>query len=379
VTRPSTAIDVLILGGGPAGCATALSLLAAGLAPAQVLVVEASDYASDRIGESIPPDTRVLLAELGVLDSFLAERHEPCHGSASSWGDDALGYNDFLFSPYGHGWHLDRRRFDAWLAAQVEARGVALRRGMRFSDVHEAGPAGACVSLGRTAQLGERVTARFVVDATGSRSRYATRLGAKPRVLDMLVSVSAQFELGAHAGFAALTLLEAVDYGWWYAAKLPRDRVAVAVASSHVLHKQRRFDDPRAWLEALAHTRHVGPRLADGRPLADTFNVCTAPSYVLDRAWGDHWLAVGDAASAFDPISSQGIYKALADGLRGGQAIAATLRGDQQALAHHQRELELRFTRYAQQRASFYAQEQRWPDATFWQQRRAASMPDVPT
>src|SRR5690349_14106468 len=96
---------VVILGGGPAGCATALSLLSAGLDPAELSVIEIGRRTYERIGQSIPPDTRSLFGELGLLDSFLGQGHEPSHGSASSWGSDALGYNDFVFSPYGHGWH----------------------------------------------------------------------------------------------------------------------------------------------------------------------------------------------------------------------------------------------------------------------------------
>lgn len=120
---------VVILDGGPAGCASALSLIAAGVEPESLLVVKASRFERDRIGKSIPPDTRSLFEALGVLPSFLAEAHEPCYGSASSWGSDELGSNDFLYNPYGNGWHLDRRRFDAWLADEVESRRAAVHKG----------------------------------------------------------------------------------------------------------------------------------------------------------------------------------------------------------------------------------------------------------
>lgn len=40
-----------------------------------------------------------------------------------------------------------------------------------------------------------------------------------------------------------------------------------------------------------------------------------AESSRLDRAAGEDWLAVGDAASAWDPLSSQGVYRALVTGL----------------------------------------------------------------
>ncbi len=339
-------MSVVILGGGPAGCATALSLLAAGVDPAQIVVLEAGRYDRDRIGETIPPETRPVLARLGVLDAFLEQGHEPSHGSASSWGSDELGYDDFVFSPYGHGWHLDRRRFDAWLAAEVEARGVEVHTGVRTDEGIE--------------------RASFVVDATGVRSHYARRMGARRREHARLVCVSAFFRVPEGVEFPRRTLLEAVEYGWWYCARLPNRRVAVVVATSHALFKQRRFDRPRAWLEALVRTRHVIGWLSACEPEPGSLSVCTAPSFVLDRAHGDRWLAVGDAASAYDPISSQGILEALSGGLDAGPRIAASLDGDE-----HQRQLERRFDAYAQQRAYYYAQEGRWPNSSFWRERVA--------
>src|SRR5881394_2045937 len=54
----------------------------------RALIVEAGRHEDARIGESVPPDTRRLLGELGVLDDFLAEAHEPSLGSCSSWGSE---------------------------------------------------------------------------------------------------------------------------------------------------------------------------------------------------------------------------------------------------------------------------------------------------
>ena len=376
-------IDVLVLGGGAAGCATALSLVGRGLDPSRVLVAEASEFERERIGESIPPDTGQLFEALGVLRSFQAQGHESCLGSASSWGDDELGFNDFVYNPHGSGWHLDRRRFDAWLADEVERRGVCVRRGLKFLDVLEKGPSGFVVELGSRASSSagarrevrrERVAARFVVDATGARSLFARRMGAVPRTLDLLVSVAAFFRLPEESKFAKLTYLEAVEYGWWYTARLPDQRIATAVATSHELHKELRFDQAPNWLEALSRTRHLAPVLAECEPIARSFSVCTAPSFILDEVRGEDWLAVGDAASAFDPISSQGIHKALSDGLTAGGVIAAEIEPGlaQGEAVDYRAAVTARFEEYVRQRGYLYGLEERWPDAPFWRGRRAA-------
>ena len=67
-----------------------------------------------------------MFRSLGIWDDFVAEGHAPCLGSRSAWGDNRLGYNDYLYNPHGQGWHLDRRRFDAFLLAQIDERGMGV-------------------------------------------------------------------------------------------------------------------------------------------------------------------------------------------------------------------------------------------------------------
>jgi flavin-dependent dehydrogenase len=96
-------------------------------------------------------------------------------------------------------------------------------------------------------------------------------------------------------------------------------------------------------------------------------------SFHLDPPCGDDWLAVGDAAGAYDPLTSQGIYKALAGGLQAGDAIARRLAGETGDFSAYGESLSRSWQEYRRLRSYLYALEGRWPDQPFWQARRAAA------
>lgn len=359
---------VAIIGGGPAGCACALALAQHGVH--DVLVIEAGDHASFRIGESIPPEANRLFQALGIAQDFFAEAHAPCHGSCSWWGSDKRGYNDALLHPLGHGWHLERARFNRFLARQARLRGaeVLMQASLARSAPAQGGGFALHLMLGDAAcPRPATIHADLVVDASGTRAVFARQRGSRKVESLPLVCLAMRFAVpdGTRSG---LTHLEAVEHGWWYGAHLPDATLLLGFYSDAATVKARRLQHAPHWLAWLAAAPNTAALARGAVPLAGGVQSFPAPSYCLDRLHGDGWLAIGDAASAYDPVTSQGIVKALANGMAAAGAIAghATLGVVAQSVA-------LRHAQYLVQRRQYYGWEQRWPDASFWRQLHAGA------
>jgi flavin-dependent dehydrogenase len=361
---------VAIVGGGPAGCATAIALASRGVQ--DVVVIDMQREPGWRIGEAIPPAGRQVLSRLGVWEDFLDQGHLVSAGSCASWAKPDLGYNDFLLDMQGKGWHLDRGAFDTMLSAAVSGRGGMLIRGLRLREAERHNDGVYCLSFEGEDGARTRVTAGFLVDATGIAAGAVRRLGVARNEIDCLAVVSAIFDLADADAIPSQTLLEACEYGWWYAAKLPKNRMIAALAVEPGQHRS--FGEIGAWMAALRQTRHAARwlerghgALADGRKLT----LALAPSAILSRVVGERWLAVGDAACAYDPLSAQGIVKALCDGEAAADAIAGVLAGAGEApLLAYQDGVFARFRDYLRLRRQLYRLERRWPQAPFWQNRR---------
>lgn len=373
--------DAVILGGGPAGMAAALSLRTH--ADVSILVLDAGEAERERAGESVPPDLLVPLGRLGLVEQFHTGEHLPCPGYASVWGRDRVGYNDSILNPMGMAWRLDRQSFDRMLSNATVERGIHLYWQTRFLETKPVTlwERGGHHLLLSNPILGKfEVQAKCVIDATGASARFARAVGARKCVHDQIFAL-ARFSKIRSGSMTMQTLLESTSQGWWYAVRLPRERVIAMFVTERNVLRQNKVDNYQGWERALSITNFVGPTLAKLELNDSCYYTFPIYSSILDKIEGDDWIATGDAAVSYDPIVAQGIYKAIRDGVAAGKRVADLITGNQQtsvthSFAYHEG-IRKHFSEYCNNRSYLYGLEQRWLKASFWRKRWETTALDI--
>jgi flavin-dependent dehydrogenase len=349
MTKMPVDVDVAVVGGGPAGAVVAVCLARLGW---RIALLEATSFDGERYGETLPPEINPVLRELGLWDYFqaISPLHSP--GIISAWGQSAPNETDFIRNPHGLGWHIDRNRFDEMLCNEARRVGAQVFTNARVTTC--ARKSGGWEVAG--------ISATTLVDASG---RNGLRIDGECRreKEDMLLAIALRIGYPGSAACDMRTCIESTPSGWWYTSPLPGgDGMAMFFTDTRVY-----ANEGISIAEQLAHAPLTACRLHNGRIMNS--RVVHAPSARRVQMAGEDWIAVGDSASSYDPLSGRGIFKALRQGVYAATAVHDRLSGDRLALARYAARVGQEFDIYVKQRRLYYATEQRWIGHSFWSSR----------
>jgi flavin-dependent dehydrogenase len=306
--------EVIVVGAGPAGAATAWSLARAGV---DVLMLDRARFPRDKVcAEYLSPQASRILHEMGALEGVEAAGAAQLAGMLvrSPSGAEILGEFAAAHGFRGfrdRGLALRRRDLDALVLARARAAGARVAEGDRVTDVSR-DAAGRVTGV----RLGERVvSARLVVGADGLRSTIGRRLGltryaAWPRRIAIVTHYRGV------AGIGSLGEMHVERDGYVGLADVGNGETNVALVVPARAARLIR-GDPETFLTAwLARRPHLAPRFAQAQRVS-AVGVTGPFAQHAPRAWAPGAALVGDAADFFDPFTGEGIYAAL----RGGEIL----------------------------------------------------------
>lgn len=341
--------EALVIGGGPAGCATATVLARHGI---DVCVIDDGRRTSWP-GETLPAGSSQVVTD--IFGDTVLHPHDRAFAVKAAWETEELHVTDALAHPLGEGWLLDRRTFDAHARTAAVAAGAQVLGG-HASVIRDAD------GLWSARVDGQTLHAALVIDATGRSATIARRFGAQAEHASRLLAcIVVSPERGDSM---QATAVESVPEGWWYSTPTPTGGRVLALVSDADL-VPRGPERPAWWRASLASTHHIRA-LVPVDPTdssLESMTVSQAGTGWLVEAHGPGWIAVGDAAAHFDPLSSQGLLTGILMAARAGQACIDG------ALDDWSIDYAMVIDEHLRMASHYYGLVDRWPDSPFWKRR----------
>ena len=318
--------DVIVVGAGPAGAATAIFLAEHGLA---VRLLDRARFPRPKIcGEYLSPEAPRFLDRLGALKAVDVVA-SPLAGMRITAPDgrqlDGRYHAIGPWRPYReHAMALSREVLDTILVDRVRALPIELSEGVRVTDVLVSGDR--VLGVEAVDADGRHLTLRapLTIAADGRASIVAQRLGLRrPHRLRRMALVT-YVEDVVDLGHFGEIFVDPPDYAILNPIAPGRANLSIVVPLAHAAPWSGRLE---SFFDARAkHLSHLARRIAGGRRVS-AVRAMGPLAYRVDPPRTGGVLMVGDATGFYDPFSGEGIFNGLRSAELAAEAAVRALRG----------------------------------------------------
>lgn len=296
--------EVVIVGAGPAGTTLASHLAAQGH---DVLLLDSRTFPRWVVGESLTPKILSVLERTGIRRQVEDAGFNRMTGHSHLWETPDRIETEF---EDGTGFQVDRAIFDSLLKDNATRNGATFCSGITAIRTTSEGNVVTGVEW-QDDQGARGVTrAQLVVDATGGAGVLARQHGLRydldwPTTIAMVGYLRGPDELGTR------TLVEAFDNGWVWSFQLADGRRGISLFIDPDQAKQTPPSQRTVeWLGMLSGASTLREYLSGATVVTEPIS-CGVKWYSCKTRGIPGLLVIGDAADFVDPLSSQGVYRAM--------------------------------------------------------------------
>lgn len=333
--------DVVIVGGGPGGTASSMFLSRLGI---RSVIVEKEPFPRYHIGESMTGEAGVVLRDLGLESTMLAQKHPIKHGvrvfgptGKSGWfvpvmKRDAAGDLQDQFT-----WQVRRSDFDHMMLEEASGRGAEIVRGQAYEPILADGGAvgGARVRMPDGSSLD--IKSQMLLDCSGQTTFLANQRVTGPKyrgIYDKQIAIFSQVAGGIRdngeardeqPGNTLIFYQKKFHWAWWI--PLDDEVVSVGVVCPAAYFKET-GESQREFL--VRELQELNPELARRLPeieLVEDVHVIPNYSYQVRSFTGKGFICIGDAHRFLDPIFSFGLYVTMKEAQFAAGAVQDYLAG----------------------------------------------------
>lgn len=329
--KPPFTHDVIVIGGGPAGC-TASTLLAQ--KGHRVLLLEKSKFPRYHIGESLMPFCWFTLEKLGVLDQ-MKDLGFVQKLSVQFVNQDGQQSRPFYFfqhndHPSSYTWQVERSRFDEMLWKNAVSKGVETKDQTKVIRAIQDESGTVTGVVARTADGPEvEYRAPITIDCTGrdafwqSKNQWRMRDPELNKIALWTYWKGAKRDTGLDAGSTTVAYLP--GKGWFWYIPLTNDMVSVGIVAEREYLYQDSRDLETIFRRCIQDNAWIQDHLGTGDSVGEYW-VTGEFSYRARHCAADGIVLAGDAFCFLDPVFSSGVFLAFKSGEMAADAVDMALK-----------------------------------------------------